>query len=104
MGPENKKRYTRRWFVLKSSELKYYRSHKDTKRPRGVIKLDSWCRLTKLKSKDAFELATPQRTFQLVAKNALECSEWLKGTCDQDCYCNLFFYSNLAISLMYDLP
>ena len=81
MGPENKKRFTRRWFVLKGSELKYYRSHKDMKRPRGVIKLDSWCKLTSLsKSQEAFELATPQRTFQLAAKNSLECSEWMKGT------------------------
>ena len=79
IGPENKKRFTRRWFVLKGSELKYYRSHKDMKRPRGVIKLDSWCKLTNLKSQEAFELATSQRTLQLAAKNALECSEWLKG-------------------------
>ena len=80
MGPENKKRYNRRWFVLTGSELKYYRSHKDLKRPRGVIKLESWCKLTKLKSPDAFELATPQRTYQLMAKSPQECNDWLKGT------------------------
>ena len=79
MGPENKKRYNRRWFVLKGSELKYYRSHKDLKRPRGVIKLDSWCKLSKLKSLNGFELATPQKIYQLVAKNEHECSDWLTG-------------------------
>lgn len=79
MGPENKKRYNRRWFILKGSELKYYRSHKDQKRPRGVINLSSWCKLTKLNSQEAFELATPQKTYQLVAKSARECNDWLKG-------------------------
>ena len=83
MGPE-KKRWTRRWFVLKGSELKYYRS-KDQKRTRGVINLDSWCKLSRIGTPEAFQLATPKKMYHLIARNQQECEEWLKGVCAYIC-------------------
>ena len=60
MDPKQK-RWSRRWFVLRGSELKYYRT-KDAffglKRPKGVINLDSWCKLSRRESLEAFEVCT----------------------------------------------
>ena len=64
MDPKQK-RWNRRWFVLKGSELKYYRN-KDSfyslKRPRGVINLDLWCKLSRRGTMAAFEVHTHTHT------------------------------------------
>lgn len=102
MGPKQK-HWTRRWFVLKGSELKYYRSKESffgMNRPRGTIDLTSWCKLTRDEDTAAFQvsqplcstklspfslnshllqLATPKRTYHLMSDSHHDCQEWIRG-------------------------
>lgn len=77
------KNWNRRWFVLKGTELKYYKPNK--KALKGVINLDSWCKLVKGQSPDCFQLVTPRKTYHLVCKSEQECKEWLQGTYCEVC-------------------
>lgn len=69
--------WNRRWFVLKDTELKYYKPNR--RALKGVINLDSWCKLIKGQSPDSFQLVTPKKTYHLVCKCEKECDEWLEG-------------------------
>lgn len=71
------KNWNRRWFVLKNTELKYFKPNKKTLK--GVINLETWCKLTRSPVSDAFELATHKKTYHLVCKSEQECSEWIEG-------------------------
>lgn len=74
------KHWTRRWFVLKGKELKYY-SKKATSlsKAKGVINLETWCRITRHEMTSSFQLATPSRTYHFVADSNAECEEWIKA-------------------------
>ena len=54
------RRVAKRWFVLRGSELKYYRA-KETffgiGGPRGVIDLGGWCRLSRCVRPTAFQVS-----------------------------------------------
>lgn len=78
--------FNRRWFVLKGTELKYYKPNK--KALKGVINLDSWCKLMKGQSPESFMLVTPKKTYHLVCKSEQECEEWLQGKCHVPNYRN----------------
>lgn len=70
------RKWNRRWFVLKDTELKYYKPNK--KALKGVINLDSWCKLVKSQNPESFQLVTPKKTYHLVCKSEQECMEWLQ--------------------------
>lgn len=69
--------WNRRWFMLKDTELRYYKPNK--KALKGVINLDTWCKLVMGQSPDSFQLVTPKKTYHLVCKSEQECLEWLQG-------------------------
>ena len=71
--------WNRRWFVLKGTELKYYKPNRIALK--GVINLDSWCKLAKGQSPEIFQLVTPRKTYHLVCKSEQECQEWVQGGC-----------------------
>ena len=64
--------------MLNGTELKYYKPNR--RALKGVINLDSWCKLVKGQSPECFQLVTPKKTYHLVCKSEQECMEWLQGT------------------------
>ena len=73
----NSKNWNRRWMVLKGSELKYYKPNKKTMK--GVINLDTWCKLSKCSTPDTFQLATQKKVYHWVSKSEQECDAWIRG-------------------------
>lgn len=72
------KNWKRRWFVLKDTELKYYKPNK--RALKGSISLDCWCKLVRGgQSQACFQLVTQQKTYHLVCTSEEECLEWLQG-------------------------
>nr|XP_054759548.1 pleckstrin homology domain-containing family H member 1-like [Lytechinus pictus] len=75
------KTWKRRWFVLKvgQSELLYYKSPNDTSRkPRGQVPLDKFCKIAPSEGLQTFELATSKRTYYLTAESPAVMEEWIK--------------------------
>ena len=77
------KHWTKRWFILKGSELKYYRTREyffGYKRPKGLVNLALCCQLSRHETTEGmFELSTAKRTYLLAASTAQECDEWITG-------------------------
>jgi len=80
-----RKNWTRRYFVLKDNELKYYKSDKPTERSQGKIILDG-CTVeiapeSKYGRKFCFELTAPlqNRIFVIVAENGTSLQEWMNA-------------------------
>ena len=85
--------WNRRWFVLKDTELKYYKPNK--RALKGVINLDSWCKLIKGQTMESFQLVTPKKTYHLVCKSEQECDEWVQGT---------YIYANVQLGMTLGPP
>jgi len=77
------KSWKKRWFVLKTNFMCYYKDAKKMTHPQGVIDLiDSKVRVVPediIKKKFCIEIHTPNRAYYLCAKSDEEASDWLKG-------------------------
>jgi serine/threonine protein kinase len=71
------KSWKRRWFVLSSETLSYYKTQKEDK-PLGVIRLKDINSVTagSRKNKSCLEVATARRTYYFVADNNEELKAW----------------------------
>ncbi|XP_071491211.1 pleckstrin homology domain-containing family H member 2-like [Diadema antillarum] len=75
------KTWKRRWFVLKmgQAELLYYKSPNDVSRkPRGQVPLDKFCKIAPSEGLQTFELATSKRTYYLTAESPAVMEEWIR--------------------------
>jgi hypothetical protein len=72
------KHWTKRWFILKGKELKYFSKKGNQCRAKGVINLGTWCKITRNELASSFQLATPTRTYHLVAASSTDCEDWIK--------------------------
>eukprot|EP00013_Stygamoeba_regulata_P023768 CAMPEP_0177647334 /NCGR_PEP_ID=MMETSP0447-20121125/10243_1 /TAXON_ID=0 /ORGANISM="Stygamoeba regulata, Strain BSH-02190019" /LENGTH=1221 /DNA_ID=CAMNT_0019149909 /DNA_START=85 /DNA_END=3750 /DNA_ORIENTATION=- len=75
-------KWQRRFFVLKSNFLSYFKDPKDAK-PAGLIDLEN-ARVYRTNSKKkadihAFEVVTPNRTYYIRAEAAVETEEWIQA-------------------------
>ena len=91
--------WNRRWFVLKDMELKYYKPNK--RALKGIINLDSWCKLVKGQSPEGFQLVTPKKTYHLVCKSEEECGEWLQGKVRVSCSSNELAVGSLWFGVLH---
>jgi len=78
-----RKAWQKRWFVLKTNFVCYYKDNKSLLHPQGVIDLaDSSVRLTpydSIKKKFCFEIVTPTRTYYAQGTDDKETTEWIKA-------------------------
>ena len=76
---QHHKTWKERWFVINNGRLYYYKS-KDTDRPLGEIAIhESHCRVSRefYPQRLCFEIVTPTRVFQLIAKSPDSMSTWM---------------------------
>ncbi|KAM4693408.1 pleckstrin homology domain-containing family H member 2 [Discoglossus pictus] len=73
------KTWKRRWFVLKSGELLYYKSPSDViRKPQGQIELNSSSHIVKGDGKQTVQLVTEKRTYYLTADSPNILDEWVR--------------------------
>ncbi|MEE6474113.1 hypothetical protein FKM82_010276 [Ascaphus truei] len=73
------KTWKRRWFVLKSGELLYYKSPSDViRKPQGQIELNSSSHIVKGDGKQTVQLITEKRTYYLTADSPNILDEWVR--------------------------
>ncbi|XP_039594175.1 pleckstrin homology domain-containing family H member 2-like isoform X1 [Polypterus senegalus] len=73
------KSWKRRWFVLKSGELLYYKSPSDvTKKPQGQIELNALSSIVRGEGKQTIQLVTEKRLYFLSADSPNILAEWIR--------------------------
>uniref|UniRef100_A0A8C9VL73 Pleckstrin homology domain containing, family H (with MyTH4 domain) member 1 n=1 Tax=Scleropages formosus TaxID=113540 RepID=A0A8C9VL73_SCLFO len=73
------KAWKRRWFVLKNSEMLYYKSPSDVIwKPQGQMELNSSCRIARGEGAQTFQLITEKKTFYLAADSPNILEEWIR--------------------------
>ncbi|KAM9316837.1 pleckstrin homology domain-containing family H member 2 [Gastrophryne carolinensis] len=73
------KTWKRRWFVLKSGELLYYKSPSDViRKPQGQIELNSSSHIVRGDGKQTVQLVTEKRTYYLSADSPNILDEWVR--------------------------
>jgi hypothetical protein len=84
------KRWQKRYFVLRTNYLSYFKDNKNLKHPAGVIDLQQAGIAmldpvvdSEIKSKlPTFKITSQGRTYYIQAKDEDECKEWLRATHD----------------------
>ncbi|KAJ8401154.1 hypothetical protein AAFF_G00387360 [Aldrovandia affinis] len=73
------KAWKRRWFILKNSEILYYKSPSDViRKPQGQMELNSSCRIVRGEGAHTFQLITEKKTFYLTADSPNILEEWIR--------------------------
>ncbi|XP_032882543.1 pleckstrin homology domain-containing family H member 1 [Amblyraja radiata] len=71
--------WKRRWFMLRNSEILYYKSPSDViRKPQGRIELSSSCRVVRGEGAQTFQLVTESRTYFLTADSPNILEEWIR--------------------------
>ncbi|XP_051876167.1 pleckstrin homology domain-containing family H member 1 isoform X2 [Pristis pectinata] len=71
--------WKRRWFMLRNSEILYYKSPSDViRKPQGRIELGSSCRIVRGEGAQTFQLVTESRTYYLTADSPNILEEWIR--------------------------
>ncbi|XP_069773279.1 pleckstrin homology domain-containing family H member 1 isoform X2 [Narcine bancroftii] len=71
--------WKRRWFMLRNSEILYYKSPSDViRKPQGQIELGSSCRVVRGEGAQTFQLVTESRTYYLTADSPNILEEWIR--------------------------
>ncbi|XP_078262285.1 pleckstrin homology domain-containing family H member 1 isoform X2 [Rhinoraja longicauda] len=71
--------WKRRWFMLRNSEILYYKSPSDViRKPQGRIELGSSCRVVRGEGAQTFQLVTESRTYYLTADSPNILEEWIR--------------------------
>ncbi|XP_060600776.1 pleckstrin homology domain-containing family H member 2-like, partial [Ruditapes philippinarum] len=73
------KTWKKRWFVLRGSELFYYKSQHDMlKKPQGCIKFDDQTKISRTHGELTFEILHDKRTYYLSADTYTETDRWVR--------------------------
>uniref|UniRef100_A0A673K1F2 Pleckstrin homology domain-containing family H member 1 n=1 Tax=Sinocyclocheilus rhinocerous TaxID=307959 RepID=A0A673K1F2_9TELE len=73
------KAWKRRWFILRTGEILYYKSPSDViRKPQGQMELNSSCHIARGEGAQTFQLITEKGTFYLAADSPNILEDWIR--------------------------